>query len=62
MTCTRVGSPIFMNKFSLIMSVYKNDDADNFLAALESVTTKQTLKPSQAISFGLECCFGKLQV
>jgi len=36
-------------KFSVLMSVYKSDDADNLLRALESVTIDQTLKPTQLV-------------
>lgn len=36
-------------KFSVLMSVYGKDDADFFGAALESVTIKQSLKPSQVV-------------
>lgn len=35
--------------FSLILSVYKNDRADHFRAALESVIINQTLKPTELI-------------
>lgn len=35
--------------FSVLMSVYKNDKPEDFRTALESVTTKQTLKPSEVV-------------
>ncbi len=35
--------------FSVLMSVYKNDKPEDFRIALESVTTKQTLKPSEVV-------------
>lgn len=38
-----------MNSFSICMSVYKNDKAEDFRIALESITTKQTLKPSEVV-------------
>lgn len=39
-----------MNKmFSVLISVYKNDRADDFRTALKSITTKQTLKPSEVV-------------
>lgn len=36
-------------EFSVLMSVYKNDDVGFFETALNSVTTEQTLKPLQAV-------------
>lgn len=36
-------------KFSVAMSVYKNDDAQCFDRALESITTLQTIKPSEIV-------------
>ena len=38
-----------MNSFSVCMSVYKNDKAEDFRIALESITTKQTVKPSEVV-------------
>ena len=35
--------------FSVLMSVYKNDKPEDFRIALESVTTKQTLQPSEVV-------------
>ncbi len=35
--------------FSVLMSVYKNDKPEDFRIALESVTTRQTLKPSEVV-------------
>lgn len=35
--------------FSVLISVYKNDKAEDFLEALDSITTKQTLKPSEVV-------------
>ena len=35
--------------FSVIMSVYKNDAPEHFKTALESVTTKQTVKPVEVV-------------
>lgn len=37
------------DKFSVLMSVYKNDDVEFFRTALKSVTSDQTLKPAQAV-------------
>lgn len=36
-------------KFSVLISVYKNDCPDYFRIALESISTAQTLKPSQVV-------------
>lgn len=36
-------------KFSVLMSVYKNDNADYFKRAIQSVTIDQTLKPTQLV-------------
>lgn len=36
-------------KFSVLMSVYKSDNADYLLRAIESVTIDQTLKPTQLV-------------
>lgn len=36
-------------KFSVLISVYKNDKAMDFRIALDSVTTRQTLKPSEVV-------------
>ncbi len=36
-------------KFSVLMSVYKNDDSEFFKTALKSVSSDQTLKPSQIV-------------
>lgn len=36
-------------KFSVLISVYGKDDTDFFRIALESVTVKQTLKPTQVV-------------
>ena len=36
-------------KFSVLMSVYKNDNADYLLKAVQSVTIDQTLKPTQLV-------------
>ena len=33
--------------FSVLISVYKNDKAEDFKSALDSVTTSQTMKPSK---------------
>ena len=38
-----------MNMFSVLMSVYRNDNADDFRTAVESVTIKQTLKPDEVV-------------
>lgn len=35
--------------FSVLLSVYKNDDAAAFQSALESVSTHQTVKPSEIV-------------
>lgn len=35
--------------FSVLISVYKNDKAEDFHIALESITTRQTLKPSEVV-------------
>lgn len=35
--------------FSVLLSVYKNDDCNHFKTALESVTIHQSLKPSQVV-------------
>ena len=35
--------------FSVLMSVYKNDDAEQLLRAIQSVTIDQTLKPDQLV-------------
>lgn len=35
--------------FSVLMAVYKNDNPQNFRLAVESVTIKQTLKPSEVL-------------
>ena len=36
-------------QFSVLMSVYKNDNPEYYKLALESVTTNQSLKPTQAV-------------
>lgn len=36
-------------KFSVLMAVYKNDNPQNFRLAVESVTIKQALKPSEVL-------------
>lgn len=36
-------------KFSVLMAVYKNDNPQDFRVAVESVTIKQTLKPSEVL-------------
>ena len=36
-------------KFSVAMSVYKNDNADFFARALQSITDDQTLKPNEIV-------------
>ena len=36
-------------KFTVLMSVYKNDNIDFFKLALESVTSRQTIKPAQVV-------------
>ncbi len=36
-------------EFSVCMSVYKNDNANDFLAALRSISIKQTVKPQKII-------------
>lgn len=38
-----------MNSFSVCMSVYRNDKPEDFPLALQSITTKQTLKPSEVV-------------
>lgn len=38
-----------MTQFSLLISVYKNDNVADFRTALESVTTNQTLKPTEVV-------------
>lgn len=38
-----------MEKFSVLMSIYKNDKPEFFKEALESVTIKQSLKPNQVV-------------
>lgn len=38
-----------MNKFSVAMSVYKNDSPEYFDKALASITTKQTIKPDEIV-------------
>lgn len=38
-----------MIPFSVLMSVYRNDNADDFRTAVESVTIKQTIKPDEVI-------------
>lgn len=35
--------------FSVLISVYKNDKAADFRTALESITTNQTLKPTEVV-------------
>lgn len=35
--------------FSILISVYKNDRAEDFRTALESITTAQTLKPTEVV-------------
>lgn len=35
--------------FSVLISVYKNDKSDDFRTALESITTNQTLKPTEVV-------------
>ena len=35
--------------FSVLISVYKNDKADDFRIALDSITTNQTLKPTEIV-------------
>lgn len=35
--------------FSVLISVYKNDRADDFRIALDSITSQQTLKPSEVV-------------
>lgn len=35
--------------FSVLISVYKNDKAEDFRIALDSITTKQTLKPTEIV-------------
>lgn len=35
--------------FSVLISVYKNDKAEDFRTALESITTNQTLKPTEVV-------------
>ena len=37
------------NKYSVLMSVYKNDDADYLKIALESIYDKQTRKPDEVV-------------
>lgn len=37
------------NPFSVLISVYKNDKSEDFKTALASVTTMQTLKPSEVV-------------
>lgn len=37
------------NPFSVLISVYKNDKPEDFKTALSSVTTMQTLKPSEVV-------------
>lgn len=36
-----------MKNFSVLLSVYKNDKAEDFRIALESITTEQTCLKSQ---------------
>ena len=36
-------------KFSVAMSVYKNDNAEHFSRALQSITEEQTLKPDEIV-------------
>lgn len=38
-----------MTKFSVLMSVYRNDKPDFARRAIESVTTEQTLKPNEVV-------------
>lgn len=38
-----------MDLFSVLISVYKNDKAEDFRIALESITTNQTLKPTEVV-------------
>ena len=38
-----------MNQYSVLMSVYKNDDADFLKIALESIYDKQTRKPDEIV-------------
>ena len=35
--------------FTVAMSVYKNDDAQNFKTAVHSIYNKQTVRPSEII-------------
>ena len=37
------------NKYSVLMSVYKNDDPDFLKIALESIYDKQTHKPNEVV-------------
>lgn len=38
-----------ISHFSVLISVYKNDKAGDFKTALESITTHQTLKPTEVV-------------
>ena len=38
-----------MEKFSVAMSVYKNDNAEYFKRSLQSITDEQTLKPNEIV-------------
>lgn len=38
-----------MNQFSVLMSVYRNDKPEFVRAAIESVTSQQTLKPTEVV-------------
>lgn len=38
-----------MKSFSVLISVYNNDKSEDFRAALESITSRQTLKPSEVV-------------
>jgi len=35
--------------FSVLISVYRNDNADDFRTAMESITLKQTLRPAEVV-------------
>ncbi|TWU67663.1 MULTISPECIES: glycosyltransferase [Crateriforma] len=46
---SRATSGLRQNRFSVLMSVYRNDDPIHFWEAIDSVTAKQTRRPDEVI-------------
>ena len=46
---SKVNKKINLMSFSVLISVYKYDKAEDFQTALDSITTKQSLKPSEVV-------------